>query len=246
LHDGRAETHKEGLHMTFGKSFGLAFVLTVVACGGENNQQQAKSPEMTTTTAATDNTSSTTSNDTSSTNGSMNQMPQNNVQQNQSSMTTPQPTAPQLTDSQIAAITDAANKGEIDQAKLALHKAKDPQVKAFAQMMIDHHGTEQKKEQQLCSTLNLQPETTQTSTQLQTDSQNAISSLTSQTGADFDKAYIDLQVKEHRDVLDSIDNKLIPNAKNAQLKQALEAFRPKVQEHLQKAQEIQQKLGTTK
>jgi putative membrane protein len=44
-------------------------------------------------------------------------------------------------------------------------------------------------------------------------------------------------------VLEAIDNKLIPNAKNAQLKQALTEFRPKVQEHLQKAQEIQQKLG---
>jgi putative membrane protein len=234
--------------MMFGKSFGLALVFAVVACGGSENNQQAKSPDMTTTTGAAteNNTTSPTSNDTSSTNGSMNQMPQNNMQQNQSSMTTPQPTAPQLNDSQIAAITDAANKGEIEQAKLAVRKAKDPQVKQFAQMMIDHHGTEQKKEQQLCTTLNLQPETTQTSTQLQTDSQNAISSLSSQNGADFDKAYIDLQVKEHRDVLDSIDNKLIPNAKNAQLKSALEAFRPKVQEHLQKAQEIQQKLGTTK
>src|SRR5678816_2182889 len=142
--------------------------------------------------------------------------------------------------------TEAANKGEIEQAKLAVRKAKDPQVKQFAQMMIDHHGAEQKKEQTLCSSLNLQPETTQTSTQLQTDSQNAISSLSAQTGADFDKAYIDLQVKEHREVLDSIDNKLIPNAKNAQLKTALTDFRPKIQEHMQKAQEIQQKLGTTK
>ncbi|HEY2734568.1 MAG TPA: DUF4142 domain-containing protein [Polyangiales bacterium] len=175
-------------------------------------------------------------------NGTQNNMqPNNDMMQQQ-----PQPMASQLTDPQIAAITDAANKGEIEQAKLAVRKAKDPQVKQYAQMMIDQHGAEQKKEQQLATTLSLQPETTQMSTQLQTDSQSAISSLSSQSGADFDKAYIDLQVKEHKDVLDAIDNKLIPNAKNAQLKQALTDFRPKVQGHLQKAQEIQQKLGTTK
>jgi putative membrane protein len=242
--------------MMFGKSFGLALVLAVVACGGgESNQQQAKSPDMTTTTTtgATDNTSSSLANDTSTTNGSsMNggasSQQSNNMQQNNDMMQQPpqQQQQPQLTDPQIAAITDAANKGEIEQAKLAVRKAKDPQVKQFAQMMIDHHGAEQKKEQQLATSLSLQPETTQASTQLQTDSQNAISSLTSQTGADFDKAYIDLQVKEHKDVLDAIDNKLIPNAKNPQLKQALTDFRPKVQEHLQKATEIQQKLGTTK
>ena len=240
--------------MMFGKSFGLALVLAVVACGGSDNNQQAKSPDMTTTTGASNGTS-TTSNDTSSANGSNGSMNGSSMngqqttgmqQQGTSNNMVQQQSAPQLTDSQIAAITDAANKGEIEQAKLAVRKAKDPQVKQFAQMMIDHHGTEQKKEQQLCSTLNLQPETTQTSTQLQTDSQNAISSLSAQNGADFDKAYIDLQVKEHKEVLDSIDNKLVPNAKNAQLKAALEAFRPKVQEHLQKAQEIQQKLGTTK
>jgi putative membrane protein len=236
--------------MTFGKSFGLALVLAVVACGGESNQQQqAKSPEITTTTGATDNTTSSMSHDTSS--SSMQQS--NDMQQNSNNMMNPQPQpqqqavmAPALTDAQIAAITDAANKGEIEQAKLAVRKAKDPQVKAFAQMMIDHHGAEQKKEQQLATSLSLQPETTQTSTQLQTDSQNAISSLSSQNGADFDKAYIDLQVKEHRDVLDAIDNKLIPSAKNAQLKQALTDFRPKVQDHLQKAQDIQQKLGAMK
>jgi len=236
--------------MMFGKSFGMALVFAVVACGGSNNEQQAKSPEMQTTTtgASADNSMKGTSSDTSSMNGSSMNGTSNDMQQ-QSGMTQqpqPQPTAPQLTDAQIAAITDAANKGEIEQAKLAVRKAKDPQVKAFAQMMIDHHGTEQKKEQQLATTLSLTPETTHTSTQLQTDSQNAISSLSSQNGADFDKAYMDLQVKEHKDVLDAIDNKLIPNAKNAQLKSALEAFRPKVQEHLQKAQEIQQKLGATK
>ena len=238
--------------MMFGKSFGLALAVAsfgaVVACGGSENTQQAKSPETTTTTttgATNDNNTSTTMsgmNDTSS-------MQQSNNMQQNDNMQQPQPqtmAAPQLTDAQIVAITDAANKGEIEQAKLAVRKAKDPQVKAFAQMMVDHHGTEQKKEQTLATSLSLQPETTQTSTQLQTDSQNAISSLSSQNGADFDKAYIDLQVKEHREVLDAIDTKLIPNAKNAQLKSALEAFRPKVQEHLQKAQEIQQKLGATK
>jgi putative membrane protein len=237
--------------MMFGKSFGLALVFAITACGGsESTQQQAKSPEMTTTTTTTGATNDTSmmpmTNDTSS---SMQQSNNGNMQQNNNNMMQQQPPqtmAPQLTDAQIAAITDAANKGEIEQAKLAVRKAKDPQVKAFAQMMIDHHGMEQKKEQTLCTTLSLQPETTQASTQLQTDSQNAISSLGSQNGADFDKAYIDLQVKEHRDVLDTIDNKLIPNAKNAQLKQALTEFRPKVQEHMQKAQDIQQKLGAMK
>jgi putative membrane protein len=225
----------------FGKSLGLALVLAVAACGGENNNQQAKAPEtQTTTTGASDTSMNASSDNTTSMNGGLTNT--NTPNETNTNMTPQQTPAAMLTDAQIAAITDAANKGEIEQAKLALRKAKDPQVKAYAQMMIDHHGTEQKKEQQLATTLSLQPETTQTSTQLQTDSQNAISSLSSQTGADFDKAYIDLQVKEHKEVLDAIDTKLIPSAKNAQLKQALTDFRPKVADHLQKAEELQKKM----
>ncbi len=40
-----------------------------------------------------------------------------------------------LEDAQIAAISDAANGGEVEQAKLALMKAKNPRVKKFAQMI---------------------------------------------------------------------------------------------------------------
>ena len=42
-----------------------------------------------------------------------------------------------------------------------------------------------------------------------------------QKGKDFDKAYIDAQVKAHRDVLNVIDNKLLPSVQNGDLKTML-------------------------
>jgi putative membrane protein len=243
--------------MMFRKSFGLvagALALGVIACGGSDQQQQARNPEVTTTTGATNNQGessmgmgSSSSTQTGSTgSGSMNpsnehemQMQQGTSQMGQSNQMQ-QNMGMQLSDPQIVAIADSVNKGEVEQAKLAVRKAKDAQVKQFAQMMVtDHEGAMNKTKQ-----LNITPETTQTSTQLQTDSQNAIQSLNGQTGTDFDKAYIDLQVKEHQQVLNDLDQKLIPNAKNAELKKQLTDLRPKIAAHLQQAEQIQQKLGT--
>ncbi len=238
--------------MMFGKSFGLvvgALALGAVACGGNESNQQARNPEVTTTTGAQSEPSSMGTSQTGQTGmGETNtgasgmqhegmnqqQMGQNQMQQGGGGM------GMALSDAQIVAIADAANKGEVDQGKLAVKKAKDAQVKQFAQMMVTDHTDATNKVKQL----NIQPETTQTSTQLQTDSQNAISSLSGQTGTDFDKAYIDLQVKEHQQVLNDLDQKLIPSAHNADLKKQLTDLRPKIAAHLQQAQQIQQKLGT--
>ena len=54
-----------------------------------------------------------------------------------------------LSDEQIAAITDAANTAEIEQAKLAESKSKDAGVKRFAAMMIAHHGAAKQKQAKL-------------------------------------------------------------------------------------------------
>ncbi|MGH7330319.1 MAG: DUF4142 domain-containing protein, partial [Polyangiaceae bacterium] len=68
-------------------------------------------------------------------------------------------------------------------------------------------------------------------------------SLQNDSGTDFDVAYMDLQVNEHRQVLTTLDQKLIPNAQNAEFKSLLMKQRDKVADHLTKAESIQQSLG---
>ena len=62
-------------------------------------------------------------------------------------------------------------------------------------------------------------------------------------GADFDKAYIAHEVAYHQQVLDAIDNTLVPNAKNAELKGLIVKVRPAFVGHLEHAKQIQSKLG---
>jgi putative membrane protein len=220
-----------------------ALSLATFACGGSD--APAKDP------SAIDNTSTTTASTmTPPPNGQ-----DSNMQANSAGDTAPAPNPKNasdvptttkdnmLTDGDIAAITNAANQGEIDQAKLALKKAKSPKVKKFAQMMIDHHTAAMNDTTKLVTTAKITPSSNTMSSQIGTDGASALSSLQGDTGSDFDKAYIDLQVNEHQQVLTTIDQKLIPAAQNPDLKAALVAFEPKVADHLKKAQALQTEMA---
>jgi putative membrane protein len=150
----------------------------------------------------------------------------------------------ELTDSQIAAIANAANTAEVDEAKLAERKARNPRVREFARMMIEQHGQAKADLAQLIPRLNMTPNTSQRLSQLQADAASTRTRLETAPAADFDQQYIDSQIEAHRKVLNALDTELIPNAVNPELKSQLQSLRPRVQSHLQQAQSIRQTLGS--
>jgi len=156
------------------------------------------------------------------------------------SNTPPAPKPEELNDAQIAAITEVANTAEIAQAKIAQLKSKDAGVKAFAAMMIVHHGEAKQKQ----AKLKLKTEESGLSTALNADSGATLDVLKTATGKDFDAVYIRSQIAGHQKVLDAINEKLIPNAKDANVKAYLEAIKPKVEEHLKQAKQLQQTLDS--
>jgi putative membrane protein len=147
-----------------------------------------------------------------------------------------------LSDEQIAAITDAANDAEIEQAKLAQKSARNPRVKKFAAMMIKDHTQAKQKQKKLFNELSMAPSESPMSAQLKSDSQQKLEDLKAVKGADFDRAYMDAQVDAHQKVLDALDNQLIPETDNQELKALLNEIRPKVAAHLAEARDIQQAL----
>lgn len=154
------------------------------------------------------------------------------------------PAAAPLSDEQILNVVHVANLGEIDQAKIAQQKAKNAKVKAFAAMMIKDHTDSDAKGNELAKKSKLTLTESPVSTTLKADSDKAVEQLKTATGADLDRAYMDAQVKAHQTVLDTIDTKLLPNAKSADLKAMLQATRPKIEAHLKEAQDIQKTLVT--
>ena len=160
-----------------------------------------------------------------------------------SSMNTP-PAAPELSDAQIAHIAVTANSIDSASGAAALKRASNAEVKDFARTMIRDHGAANKLATDLATRLSLTPEDNDQSRALKSDNDQAQTNLNSLSGAAFDKAYIDREVAYHQAVLNALDTALIPGADNAELKALLEQIRPNVAQHLQRAQQIQGKLGT--
>lgn len=153
--------------------------------------------------------------------------------------------APQLTEPQIAMITDLANTAEIEQGKLAQTKAKNPAVKKFAAMMIKHHTDAKADQAKVFKQLSLTPTQSQDATALKEDADKALGSMRGADGAAFDLAYIEAQVDEHQKVLNTIDQKLLPAAKSEDLVSGLKKMRETVESHLKEAKTIQADLSKT-
>ena len=143
------------------------------------------------------------------------------------------------TDSQIAGIVVAADQIDIDYAKLAESKAKDKQVKDFAQLMITDHSSVQKAVGDLAAKLNVTPADSETSNSLKTQAQQTMQKLQGLKDKEFEKAYIDNEVAYHQRVINATKTVLIPNAQNAELKKALQGAEPLFEGHLQHAQRVQ-------
>jgi putative membrane protein len=150
------------------------------------------------------------------------------------------PAAP--SDAEIAHIVVTANTIDIDAGRLAGEKGENAEVKAFGERMVTDHTAVNEQASQLAGRLNLTPADNGTSQSLQSSATQTMSDLQGRSGADFDRAYIEHEVAYHQQVLDAIDNTLIPNAQNAELKALLEQTRPAIAAHLDMARSIQSKL----
>jgi len=126
-----------------------------------------------------------------------------------------------LTDQQVLAIVDAANDKEIEESKVVVDTAKNKDVKAFAKMMIDHHEEAKKKQAKLVDKTHLTVADALDAKKLQEETKSAIEKLKKQSGADLERAYIDLMVTDHRAALDLVTNKLLSAVKNGELKTLL-------------------------
>jgi len=206
---------------------GLAFV----RCGGD--QRTAEAPTMPSAEPPTDQSPEL---DAGTAEGS----PATEPAKSEPKAAKPEPKPEALSDAQIAAITESANSAEIAQAKVAQVKSKDAGVKSFAAMMITHHGQAKQKQ----AKLNIKPEESGVSTAMHADAGATLNALEAATGKDFDRVYIASQVTGHQKVLDTINDKLLPNVKEPNLKAYLDEIKPKVEQHLQQAKQLQQSFDS--
>ena len=157
-----------------------------------------------------------------------------------------EPHAAAVTDPQIAAIVVAANTVDIEFGKLAQSKTKNEKVKQFADTMVMDHTAVNKSAAALVTKLGVTPEESETSRGLTASGEQTRARLSGLSGEEFDREYIANEVAYHKLVIEAVDKTLIPNAKNAELKAALEGVRPALVAHLEHAEQIQAELAGKK
>ena len=147
-----------------------------------------------------------------------------------------------LTDANIVALLDEANMADSASGAYALTKATNPEVKAFAKLMIGEHHALRQQGQQLAKRLNVTP-APPANDPLKPAVESEMAALrAAPKGAQFDRTYIEQEVTMHKAVLD-LAEKAHGAAKNEELKGLIEQAKPVIEKHLERAEEIQKKLG---
>ena len=125
-----------------------------------------------------------------------------------------------------------ANLNEIEAGKTAASKASSPDVKRFAQKMVDDHT------QMLNDLKTLAQQKSVSLPQSASIKDMAQMKLMQRSsGAEFDKKYMEGMVKDHQEALKEVQD-LAAKTKDADFKAALQKASTRVSEHLQMAQRI--------
>ncbi len=147
-----------------------------------------------------------------------------------------------LSDAEIASIAVTANQIDIDNAVLAKEKSKNAEILKFAETMASDHQAVIEQAVALVQKLGVTPEDNAVSQQLQSDAAKTLDTLRTYSDMAFDKAYIANEVAYHKAVIAAVEDLLIPNAENAELKGLLEQVLPTLKAHLMHAEMVHEKF----
>ena len=144
-------------------------------------------------------------------------------------------------DANILALLDEANVADSSEGAIAATKGTSAAVRNFGKQMVADHHKMRVQGEALAKKLKLTP-TPPADDNIPSDAQKEMDNLNSTAkGKDFDKAYIDGQVDDHKKVLD-LAVKAMGQAQSTELKNLIQKATPTVQSHLDKAEAIQKTL----
>lgn len=143
-----------------------------------------------------------------------------------------------LNDAQIAHIAYTAGLADIANARQALKKSKNKDIRAFAQEMLRDHKAVNDKALALVKKLKVTPQDNDTSKALAKSQADKRAELAKLKGKAFDKAYADNEVAYHKTVNSALESTLIPSATNPELKSLLETGLKIFQGHEQHAEHV--------
>ncbi|MBI3369863.1 MAG: DUF4142 domain-containing protein [Burkholderiales bacterium] len=154
--------------------------------------------------------------------------------------TAPAATPAKATHADSAFMKDAAEGGhaEVAASRMALDKASSPQVKAFAQHMVDEHGQVGTELDALAAAKGVKLPSDATLMQ-----KARLKLLGASDGARFDQHYVDgFGVKAHEDAA-KLFRKAASNAKDADVRAFAAKTLPTIEQHLRMAKDLEASLS---
>ncbi len=125
---------------------------------------------------------------------------------------------------------------EVDLGSLAQQKATSSDVKDFGSMMVADHSDANSKIKILAAARNVTLPSA-----LSDDHKKMLDDLNAKKGKDFDKAYIDMMVNDHKEDISEFE-KASNDIKDADVKAFVDNTLPVLRKHLDAAQAVQKKL----
>jgi putative membrane protein len=163
--------------------------------------------------------------------------------QTQTTTTDQQMSAPSQQSGKVTTWLIILDQNEIDAAKLALSRSKNPDVKKYAQMMIKDHTKNIKDTQALMKKTKQKMTVTPEVKSLKEMGKNEATKLKPLKEKEFDVAYITAMIDGHTAALQVLDQDIAQLPDNSPVKAHLQATREAVNTHLEKAKEINNTLG---
>jgi putative membrane protein len=147
-----------------------------------------------------------------------------------------------MSDSNIVALLDEANKADSSSGAVAAKKATRADVKAFAKMMMSEHHALRVEGQQLAKQLNVAPKPPEHDPLAPYAASEMKTLQSTAKGEEFDRTYIDNEVTIHQAVLD-FANQARVSTPTAQLRALIEKAVPVIRKHLDQATAIQKQTS---
>ena len=150
---------------------------------------------------------------------------------------------PKLSDAEVASVAVVANQIDVDYAEIALKRSKSADILNFAETMKNDHTAVIGQAAALVKKLGVTPKNNAVSKKLLADAKKMKATLNSTGAQSFDKVYIDNEVGYHKSVISAVENVLIPETENPELKQLLQNVLPALKTHLEHAEMLQTKIS---
>jgi putative membrane protein len=151
-----------------------------------------------------------------------------------------------VNDATLAAMLLALNNTDISYARLVPSRSDREDVRRYAQRMLTDHTVVNGLITELTGKLGITAQDNTFSEDMRDESSSKRELMRDLTGFAFDSTYATNEISYHRRFLESIDNIMIPRARNDELKTLLTGVRPAIAAHLAHAEELWASVMTKK